>query len=236
MITTFDCLKDVSCCCCCGCGCRCCCCCDGTIRESYGKIYDGDVKDQEKLKEEYFEEYKTIIFQSIEAEAEPLTGRDLEEAMREAKETAAGLDQWTPADLRMLSPKAYDAMAEMLNEIEKGKAWPRPMHTARAAFLPKEEVNSQDPLEYRVLLMLPYIYRMWAKVRLGHLTPWVRRQRRRLCRSGCRHLQVFRPDTKAIALRSSGKGWDACWHSKSLQELPRNNEGAAKHHCRRSRK
>ena len=32
---------------------------DGIIREAYGKIYDGDVKDQEKLKEEYFEEYKT---------------------------------------------------------------------------------------------------------------------------------------------------------------------------------
>ena len=74
--------------------------------------------------------------------------------MREAKETAAGLDQWTFGDMRMLSPKAYDAMTEILNEIEGGKAWPQQMHMARAAFLPQEEVNSQDPRAYRVLLML----------------------------------------------------------------------------------
>ena len=94
--------------------------------------------------------------------------------MRGTKETAGGLDQWTPADLRMLAPKAYEALAKMLNEIERGKAWPSQMHNARAAFLPKEATNSQDPLEYRVLLMLPAVYRMWAKARLKHLAPWVR--------------------------------------------------------------
>ena len=78
-------------------------------------IYDGNVKDQEKLKKEYFKEYKKYIYGNTEAEAEKITGRDLEEAMREAKETAAGLDQWTLADLKMLSPKAYDAIAMMLN-------------------------------------------------------------------------------------------------------------------------
>ena len=69
--------------------------------------------------QEYFEEYEKFIYNSIEAEAEPLTGEDLENTMNDAKETAAGLDQWTPADLRMLSPKAYEALAKMLNEIER---------------------------------------------------------------------------------------------------------------------
>ena len=91
--------------------------------------------------------------------------------MREAKETAGGLDKWTPADLKLLSPKAYQAIAEMLNEIEGGKPWPKKMNTARAAFLPKEELCSMEPLEYRVPLMLPGIYRMWAKTRLQHLAP-----------------------------------------------------------------
>ena len=45
------------------------------------------------------------------------------------------------------------------------------MNLARAAFLPKEEQASMEPLEYRVLLMLPGIYRMWAKTRLQHLAP-----------------------------------------------------------------
>ena len=63
--------------------------------------------------------YQEFIFTSAEeAEAEPLTGKDLQEAMAGAKETASGLDQWSPADLEYLSPKAYQAMAEMLNEIE----------------------------------------------------------------------------------------------------------------------
>ena len=74
----------------------------------------------------------------------------------------------------MIFPVAYEAISKMLNEIVKGKAWPKQMHTARAAFLPKEEGGSQDPLEYRVLLMLPAVYRMWAKVRLSHLAPWIK--------------------------------------------------------------
>ena len=43
-----------------------------------GNIYDGNVKDQEKLMQEYFEEYEKFIYNSIEAEAEALTGEDLE--------------------------------------------------------------------------------------------------------------------------------------------------------------
>ena len=65
-------------------------------------------------------------------------------------------------------------MAEMLNEIENGKKWLKQMNIARAAFLPTEELCSMEPLEYRVLLMLPGIYRMWANVRLLHLAPWVK--------------------------------------------------------------
>ena len=133
------------------------------------------MKDQEGLKKAYMEKYKTYIYDpKVEVEAEKLTGRDLEETMKDVKETAAGLDQWTPADLKMLSPKAYDAIAEMLNAIEEGKAWPTQMNIARAAFLPKGETNSQDPLDYRVLLMLPGVYRMYTKTRLRHLAPWIK--------------------------------------------------------------
>ena len=30
-----------------------------------------------------------------------------------------------------------------------------------------------DPLAYRVLLMLPSVYRLWGKIRLAQLQPWV---------------------------------------------------------------
>ena len=43
----------------------------------------------------------------------------------------------------------------------------------RAAFLSKAEGGSMDPMEHRVLLMLPSVYRLWGKTRLRHLEPWV---------------------------------------------------------------
>lgn len=145
---------------------------DDFITTAYGQTYDGNVEDQEKLKEEYFKKYEPYIYNSVEAEAERRTGDDLEDTMRYAKETAACLGQWAPADLRMLSPKAHEALAMMLNEVEGGKAWPSQLQTARAAFLPNDEINSQCPLEHRVLLMLPAVYRMWATTRLRQLVPW----------------------------------------------------------------
>ena len=135
--------------------------------------------------------------------------------------------------------------------IEDGKAWPKQMNVARAAFLPKGETNSQDPLEYRVLLMLPGVYRMYTKTRLRHLAPWVnewqlegmfagvegkrgsgrslqhrptdrtlQNPRRRFCRSGGRHLQVFRSNPKTIALRHSGKGGHARRDTPGIHKLP----------------
>ena len=47
------------------------------------------------------------------------------------------------------------------------------MTVARAAFLAKEEDSDMDPLDYRVLLMLSSIYRVWGKIRLPQLQPWI---------------------------------------------------------------
>lgn len=44
---------------------------------------------------------------------------------------------------------------------------------ARAVFMAKEEGTQLDPLSYRVLTMLPASYRLYAKIRLKHLQPWI---------------------------------------------------------------
>ena len=31
-----------------------------------------------------------------------------------------------------------------------------------------------DPLSFRVLMLAPRMYRIWAKIRLQHLQPWIR--------------------------------------------------------------
>ena len=69
--------------------------------------------------------------------------------------------------------KAYEYLADMLNDIENGAPWPEQLTTARAAFLSKDPDDELNTLAYRVLLMLPAIYRMWSKNRLRHLQPWI---------------------------------------------------------------
>ena len=76
-----------------------------------------------------------------------------------------------PAEFKLLSRKACDALAEMFNCIEEGASWPEQTTTARAALLAKEGESDLDPLAYRVLLMLSTAYRIWAKVRLEQLHP-----------------------------------------------------------------
>ncbi len=49
------------------------------------------------------------------------------------------MDGWDPVDMALLSDGVYDAIARMLNLIEAGAPWPKPMTQARAAFLEKEK-------------------------------------------------------------------------------------------------
>jgi hypothetical protein len=83
------------------------------------------------------------------------------------------MDMWTPADFKFLSREAFDELAVMLNMVEEGAEWPEPMKYCRAAFLSKDENDLLNPLAYRCLLMMPYVYRLWGRVRLEHLQPWV---------------------------------------------------------------
>ena len=69
---------------------------------------------------------------------------------------------WTPADIKFLSRDAFDELATMVNMIEEGAEWPEQTKTSRAAFLSKDPNDLLNPLAYRVLLMMPYIYRLWG--------------------------------------------------------------------------
>ena len=119
------------------------------------------------------EKYDRYIFKKKEANLEKLEGRDLRITAACTGESAAGLDQWAPGDFKLLSDLALEKLAEMLNMVEEGAEWPEQLGKARAAFLSKSPEDVLNPLEYRVLLMLPATYRMWSKTRLRHLQPWV---------------------------------------------------------------
>ena len=96
----------------------------------------------------------------------------MEECQR-CRKSAAGPDGFEPAEMGMLPWGAYVRMTEILNLVEEGEEWPRGMQEARAAFMEKEAGNVSDPLKFRVLKILPALYRRWAAVRLRNLEEWV---------------------------------------------------------------
>jgi hypothetical protein len=149
---------------------------DATIRKVYGEIYEGNNKKgqtADEMAEAYMEEYDDFIFKQPEMTIEEITGQDVEKVVKAQKETAGGMDQWLPAEFKLLSKGACDHLAIMFNMIEGGAKWPDNTTVARAAFMAKEEESDMDPLDYRVLLMLSTAYRTYAKTRLEHLHPWV---------------------------------------------------------------
>ena len=113
------------------------------------------------------------MFKGRTANITPLTCRDLQITAGVLRESAAGLDNWAPAELKMLPLEAYEALVVLFNLVESGASWPKDMTKARAAFLAKDPEDEQNPLARRVLLMLSGTYRMWSKTRLRHIQPWV---------------------------------------------------------------
>ena len=86
--------------------------------------------------------------------------------------TAAGLDNWEPGELALLSFETFVWITELLNLIDDGCPWPIGMQHARAAYLVKNARCTDGPLSYRVLLILPALNRRWATHRLMCLQPW----------------------------------------------------------------
>ena len=75
----------------------------------------------------------------------------------------------------MLSDATFTKLAGLLNAIEDGADWPEDVSTAKAAFLAKDADKLEDPLAYRVLLIMPVLYRRWASCRLRAMAEWIRR-------------------------------------------------------------
>ena len=78
-----------------------------------------------------------------------------------------------PAECQLLSDKAYHRLAQLLRCIEQGRPWPDALQQATSAYLAKDPANATDPLAYRVLSLLPVLYRRWSAVRLRHLSDWI---------------------------------------------------------------
>ena len=87
---------------------------DAIVRQEYDRIYDGNVEEQEAFANRYMRDYDPYIFKMSNADIMKINGGEVEEAARAARETAAGMDQWSPADLKMLSKRAYAKLADLM--------------------------------------------------------------------------------------------------------------------------
>ena len=88
----------------------------------YGRIYKGNTSNQQTKTVEYMTKYNEFIYMATTANIENITGKDLKTTADETSDSAAGLDQWAPGDLKHLSNKAYDKLAAMINMIEKERS------------------------------------------------------------------------------------------------------------------
>ena len=102
-----------------------------------------------------------------------MCGADLKATCKEAKLSAAGLDQWSTQDVSILRDSAYDWLAKMVNGIEADAQWPEPTLHSKGSYLLKHPEDCGESLGYRFLSVTPVVYRRWAATRLRHSSEWI---------------------------------------------------------------
>ena len=175
---------------------------DHIARVAWGKVYAGQEEiPQADLTDAFVAAFGADIYvQDVPEQVPEITAEDIKRACMAASSTAGGLDCWTAAEWKLLSHGAYSGLAGLLNAIEASGRWPRELHCGRLAYLAKEESDGLDPLGFRVLTLLPVLYRRWANTRLWMLRHWARAWVEDACFAGI-----------------PGRGATDAWFSEALQ-------------------
>ena len=97
---------------------------DEELRKRWGAIYDGNQVDNEALVTAFMSAYAQHIFKHEEVQVPPITAQDVWEAFTSTKKSAAGLDSWEPAEVKLFSWQACEWVAKLYNAIEKNGEWP----------------------------------------------------------------------------------------------------------------
>lgn len=103
---------------------------------------------------------------------EELTTEQVRKAAEQITESAAGLDQWQPGELRALmewSTDCAETLTCIFNSIEEDGRWPKTMYKASTSLIPKP---TGKPRDYRPITVLSAVYRLWAKARFSDLLVW----------------------------------------------------------------
>ena len=88
-------------------------------------------------------------------------------------QSAPGMEGVPPQDYKVLPTIAMDWIVCILKLVEGGHPWPKDTPHIAAHMLAKDTTNSLSPLEYIILMITPSIYRIWGRLRLTQVQPWV---------------------------------------------------------------
>ena len=142
------------------------------IKKEWGAVYDGNVQDPTAAVARLLAGYNEHILDRQPMLVREVSGEDLHSAVVAMGDSSAGLDGWSPADLKLITKRPWRWVARMLNLCEHGSRWPKGMQEARAAFLAKPDTDGTKALDYRIITVLAGIYRAWVAARLHSLQDW----------------------------------------------------------------
>ena len=80
--------------------------------------------------------------------------------------TAVGIDQWSPAQWKQLSPEAIEAITHLFTYIEKYGVWPGHKYYNIIVLMGKPTGGS------RPIALMPMLYRLYLKSRRPYIIQW----------------------------------------------------------------
>ena len=142
---------------------------DQTIINEWQHIRKGKPGDRAKLVQDFLRKYDPHIFKSDEFHIPELDVQSFKNQCRHAGASAASLDDWRSEEFALFSDGIYARTVQYLRKVENQGRWPSSLAMAKAVFLYKEDPATAGPLDLRILLILPNLYRRWIGTRLQDL-------------------------------------------------------------------
>jgi len=147
---------------------------DTILKSAWQKIYNGTSRSLQAVADNFTAKYSDHLIRLPEYTLGNIDPSAFRDTCMKASNSAGGLDGWDPIDFKLFSLHCFSVLVDMLNAIEHGAPWPDGIKEGRLAFLAKDPNETEDPLSYRPLLVLPHLYRRWAAHRLQCLPEWIR--------------------------------------------------------------
>ena len=146
---------------------------DRLMRSEWGKVYEGNVENPWEAAGAHLLLNAGHIRSAPPCHMDELSWEMFRDTLEAYRKTAPGLDQWALADLQLLPPSALKWLWRLLRRVEQGAPWPTSFGDAAGVCIGKPGADPLKPLSFRVLTILPIMFRVWGSTVLQRTKPWV---------------------------------------------------------------